>query len=89
MAENKNAKIPSPAELARRKRYLSATVITCIALVMVCGGMHVVGLGSMRMSEMRSLATYNLKEESSRIRAAGAVSHPSDGHSSARQDGTV
>ena len=71
MADPKNAKIPSPEELARRKRYLSATVITCIALVMVGGGIHVVGLGSMRMGEMRSLATYNLKEESSRIRAAG------------------
>lgn len=71
MADIKNAKIPSPAELAQRKRFLSATIVTCIALIMVGGGIHVVGLGSMRMGEMRSLATYNLKEESSRIRAAG------------------
>lgn len=64
-------RIPTQAELARRKRFLSATITTCIALIMVGGGMHVVGLGSLRMGEMRSLATYNLKEESTRIRAAG------------------
>ena len=33
--------------------------------------MHVVKLGSIRMGEMRALATYDLKEESARIRAAG------------------
>ena len=59
------------AELQRRKKYLGATIVTCIALVVVGGSLHVVGLGSLRMGEMRSLATYNLKEESSRIRAAG------------------
>jgi gamma-glutamyl hercynylcysteine S-oxide synthase len=66
-----NKHIPSPAVLQRRKRLLSAMIITCIALVMVGGGLHVVGLGSIRMGEMRALATYNLKEESTRIRAAG------------------
>lgn len=60
-----------PEERARRKRLLSATLITCIALVVVGGSIHVVKLGSIRMGEMRNLATYNLKEESSRIRAAG------------------
>lgn len=62
---------PTPAERLRRKRYLSATVITCIALVVIGGSLHVVKLGSIRMGEMRALATYNLKEESTRIRAAG------------------
>jgi gamma-glutamyl hercynylcysteine S-oxide synthase len=62
---------PTPAERLRRKRFLSATVITCIALVMIGGSLHVVRLGSIRMGEMRALATYNLKEESTRIRAAG------------------
>lgn len=71
MPDVKNFATPSPVELQRRKRYLSATIITCIALIMVGGGIHVVGLGSMRMGEMRALATYNLKEESTRIRAAG------------------
>jgi iron(II)-dependent oxidoreductase len=61
----------SPAQRQRRKRFLSATVITCIALVIIGGSLHVVKLGSIRMGEMRALATYNLKEESTRIRAAG------------------
>lgn len=61
----------SPAESQKRKKYLRATIITCISLVVVGGSIHVVGLGSIRMGEMRALATYNLKEESSRIRAAG------------------
>ena len=63
--------VPTQAERLRRKRFLSATVITCIALVVIGGSLHVVRLGSIRMGEMRSLATYNLKEESARIRAAG------------------
>ncbi|MFA6920609.1 MAG: formylglycine-generating enzyme family protein [Gallionella sp.] len=71
MPEVNKQHIPTQAELKRRKRLLSATITTCIALAMVGGGMHVVGLGSLRMNEMRSLATYNLKEESTRIRAAG------------------
>ena len=63
--------VPGSAERLKRKRFLSATVITCIALVIIGGSLHVVRLGSIRMGEMRALATYNLKEESSRIRAAG------------------
>ena len=63
--------VPNPAERLRRRRFLSATVITCIALVVIGGSLHVVKLGSIRMGEMRALATYNLKEESTRIRAAG------------------
>lgn len=62
---------PTPADRLRRKRFLSATVITCIALVVIGGSLHVVKLGSLRMGEMRELATYNLKEEPTRIRAAG------------------
>lgn len=61
----------SPAERLKRKRFFSATIITCIALGMIGGSLHVVRLGSIRMGEMRDLATYNLKEESTRIRAAG------------------
>lgn len=71
MSDVRNYKAPSTEELARRKRFLSATITTCIALAMIGGGIHVVELGSLRMTEMRSMATYNLKEESSRIRAAG------------------
>ncbi len=61
----------TPEEQLRRKRYFSATIITCIALVVIGGSLHVVRLGSIRMGEMRALATYDLKEESARIRAAG------------------
>ncbi len=61
----------TPAEHKRRKMFLSATFITCIALVVVGGSLHVVQLGALRMDEMRNLATYDLKEEASRIRAAG------------------
>lgn len=62
---------PSPKEVARRKRFLGATVITCIALVMIGGSLHVVKIGAGRMDEMRGKATYDLKEEKSRERAAG------------------
>jgi iron(II)-dependent oxidoreductase len=61
----------NPADLQRKKRYLAATIVTCIALVVIGGSLHVVKLGSIRMGEMRALATYDLKEESARIRAAG------------------
>ncbi len=63
--------VPNEAERQKRKRFFSATIITCIALAMIGGSLHVVRLGSIRMGEMRDLATYNLKEESTRIRAAG------------------
>ena len=68
---SKLAPIINPAEQLRRKRYLSATLITCISLVMILGCLHVTRLGSMRMGEMRALATYDLREESSKIRAQG------------------
>lgn len=61
----------TPEERARRKRYLSATLVTCIVLAMIGGTMHVVELGAKRMTEMRNKATYDLKDEHSRIRAAG------------------
>ena len=66
-------KIPvlTEAERQKRKRYLSATLITCISLAMIGGSLHVVKLGSLRMSEMRGMASYNLKDEAAHIRAAG------------------
>ncbi len=62
---------PGPAERAQRRRYLSATLITCVVLAMVAGTMHVVKLGASRMDDMRKLASYDLKEEGKRVRAAG------------------
>jgi iron(II)-dependent oxidoreductase len=63
--------LPGPEERARRARYLSATLVTCMALVVIGGSLHVVKLGSIRMSEMREKATYDLKEEAAHERAAG------------------
>jgi iron(II)-dependent oxidoreductase len=71
MPNMKKKIVLSSAELQRRRKFFAATIVTCIALVMILGGLHVVQLGSIRMSEMRGLATYNLKEESTHIRAAG------------------
>jgi len=61
----------SEDELAKRKRYLKATLVSCAVLAMLGGTVHVVMLGADRMAEMRSMSTYNLKDESARIRAAG------------------
>jgi iron(II)-dependent oxidoreductase len=62
---------PTAQERARRARVISATLITCMALVMIGGSLHVVLLGSIRMDEMRDKATYNLREEQAHLRAAG------------------
>ena len=56
---------------AKRKRYLNATLVTCAALAMLGGSIHVVMLGANRMAEMRDMSTYNAKDISARIRAAG------------------
>jgi iron(II)-dependent oxidoreductase len=61
----------SPEERQKRQRYLAATVITCIAVAMVFGVVHVVKLGANRMDDMRDRATYDLAEMKDRIRAAG------------------
>jgi len=61
----------SEAEKKRRKRYLTATLITCITIAMVGGSLHVMKLGSMRMDEMRGKASYDLTDVHEHIRAAG------------------
>ncbi|WP_455205555.1 formylglycine-generating enzyme family protein [Kaarinaea lacus] len=60
-----------PAEQKKRKRYFTATVVTCIALAMVFGVLHVVQLGANRMEDMRSKASYDLTDMHKHIRAAG------------------
>ena len=65
-----------PAELSerdrqRRRRYLSITLLSCLVLVMVGSTIHVVMLGRLRLGDMRKLASYDLREESARVRAAG------------------
>ena len=62
----------SKRERDKRKRFLSATLVTCAALAMVGGSLHVVDLGHSRIfQEMPSKATYDIAEMESRIRAAG------------------
>jgi gamma-glutamyl hercynylcysteine S-oxide synthase len=65
-----------PAELSesgrqRRRYYLAITLLSCLVLVMIGSTIHVVMLGARRMSDMRKLASYDLREESARVRAAG------------------
>ncbi len=67
----RNVRLPTAQERQRRKRYLSATLITCVILVMIGSVLHVIKLGAGRMEDMRKLASYDLKEENARVRAAG------------------
>ncbi|MCG6968549.1 MAG: formylglycine-generating enzyme family protein [Gammaproteobacteria bacterium] len=72
MAMNRRHKIElNPKEQQKRKRYLVATLTTCVALAMIFGVAHVVKLGANRMNEMRSKAGYDLKDMNQHIRAAG------------------
>ncbi len=64
-------RVSTPEERERKRRYLGATIITCIALAMVFGAFHVAKLGSNRLDDMRARATYDLSEEALHIRAAG------------------
>jgi formylglycine-generating enzyme required for sulfatase activity len=68
---SRSARPLTEEERQRRKRYLYATLITCIVLVMIGSTLHVIKLGMGRMEDMRKLATYDLKEEQARVRAAG------------------
>lgn len=61
----------SPKERQQRRRLLSMTFVTCLVLVMIGSTIHVVMLGKVRLGDMRKLATYDLAEERSRVRAAG------------------
>ncbi|MFI5113397.1 MAG: formylglycine-generating enzyme family protein [Terriglobales bacterium] len=61
----------SPKERQHRRRLLSMTFVTCLVLVMIGSTIHVVMLGKLRLGDMRKLATYDLAEERTRVRAAG------------------
>jgi len=63
--------VPSKHTLKRRKRFLNATLVTCVTLAMIGGTVHVLELGANRMLDMRERATYDLKDMSEHIRAAG------------------
>lgn len=68
-------KIPSSSlskeDIAIRKRYIGATLVTCVVLALVGGTIHVVQLGAKRMTELRNSASYDLADEHKHIRAAG------------------
>ncbi len=67
-----NPKPLSHRERTKRGRYLAATLVTCAALAVVGGSMHVIDLGHGRVFEdMRNMATYDLDNMKDRIRAAG------------------
>lgn len=61
----------SPDQIAVRKRYIAATVVSCVVLAMLAGTVHVVRLGANRMQDMRNKASYDLKDMPSKLRAAG------------------
>lgn len=67
----RNVVPPTPEERARRAQFLHATLITCIVLAFVAGSIHVIFLGSIRMTQMRDKATYDLRDEAHHERAAG------------------
>jgi len=63
--------VPTKAERQRRKRYLNATLVTCVALAMIGGTVHVLKLGMNRMTDMRDRSSYEVSDMTSHIRAAG------------------
>ena len=61
----------SGADIERRKKYLAATLVTCVVLSLVGGTIHVLELGANRMHDMRGKAQIDLEEEHHHVRAAG------------------
>ncbi|RMH62717.1 MAG: formylglycine-generating enzyme family protein [Zetaproteobacteria bacterium] len=57
-----------------------ATLVVCITLAMVGGGLHVMKLGALRMAEMRAKATYDVREMPKHIRAAGEEIYLHEAH---------
>lgn len=71
---------PTKAQVSIRRRYLGATVVTCVVLSIVGGTIHVLELGANRMQQMRGLAQINLENEADHIRAAGEDLFRTDAH---------
>lgn len=61
----------TPQQIALRKRVFGATVVTCLAVAFIGGTIHVLKLGSNRILQMRSEATYNTADMTKHERAAG------------------
>lgn len=58
-------------ERKRRRNYLAATLVTCVALAMLGGTLHVLKLGANRIADMRGRAAYDVAEVDQHVRAAG------------------
>lgn len=65
----------SQYERLKRKRLLNATLVSCVALAMIAGTVHVLQLGANRMDDMRSRITYDVTDMKDHIRAAGEDIH--------------
>ncbi len=59
------------AQLFKRKRYLGATLVTCVVLSLIGGTIHILDLGSNRMLDMRAKAEIDLNKEHEHLQAAG------------------
>ncbi len=65
-------RVPATAEeRLKRRKIWSATIVTCIGLVMIGSTLHVIKLGAGRMDDMRHMISYDPKNEGNHIRAAG------------------
>src|SRR3569832_1729566 len=58
-------------DVARRKQYLFATLVTCAVLSFIGGTIHVLELGASRMREMRGKSAFEPSKEKELLRAAG------------------
>lgn len=77
----------SERERQQRRRLLSMTLLTCLVLALIGGTIHVVMLGKLRLADMRRMATYDLVEESKRVRAAGEDITLQENHEAGRAGG--
>lgn len=58
-------------QAAARKRFLSATLVTCVVLAFLGGTIHVLSLGENRMRDMRGKIAYDETQIKEKLRAAG------------------
>lgn len=58
-------------QIAQRRRFLGATLVTCIVLLLIGGTVHVLTLGANRMHDMRGKIAYDIEKLDSKLRAAG------------------
>jgi len=77
----------SEPERQQRRRLLWMTLLTCLVLALIGGTIHVVMLGRLRLADMRRMATYDLAEESKRVRAAGEDITLQENHEAGRTGG--